>query len=91
MRSQPPIGADSVIENVLECYPELRGVFAQRGMYCPICEMARFDTIEDAAREYALPVADLVATLNAAIGAGPGDNNGRPAHGPDLGQRKETA
>lgn len=79
MGSDQPIVAGSIIEQVLERYPALRSVFTQRGMYCPICDLARFDTIADAAREYELPIEELVALLNAAVAAPHG------AIGPSVG------
>lgn len=63
---EPAIHLDDLIEPALERFPGLAAVFVRRGMVCVGCDMARFDTIEDAARAYRQHPMDLVAELDAA-------------------------
>lgn len=63
---EPLIRLDDLIEPTLEQYPAVAAVFVRRGMACVGCDMARFDTVGDAARAYHQPSADLVAELTTA-------------------------
>lgn len=64
--NEPLIRLDDLIEPTLERYPAAAAGFVRRGMACVGCDMARFDTVRDAARAYHQPAADLVAELTAA-------------------------
>ena len=60
---EPAIRPDDLIEPTLERFPGLAAVFVRRGMACVGCDMAGFDTVEDAARAYHQHPLDLVAEL----------------------------
>jgi hybrid cluster-associated redox disulfide protein len=60
MTSAPVIGLDDLIERTLEQFPTSGAVLVRRGLACVGCDMARFDTVRDAARAYHQPPADLV-------------------------------
>lgn len=60
--------ADQTVEVVLGRWPAAIGVFLRSRMACVGCAMARFDTLEQAARSYGLPVDALVGALREAIG-----------------------
>jgi hybrid cluster-associated redox disulfide protein len=63
---EPVIHPDDLIEPALERHSGLAAVFVRRGMACVGCDMARFDTVADAARAYRQRSDDLVAELDAA-------------------------
>ncbi len=47
-------------------WPRAAAVFAGRGMACPGCAMAPFDTVAEAASSYGIDPVELVAELSAA-------------------------
>lgn len=61
-----PIGADSIIEDVLTASPLTALVFIRWRMHCVGCSLARFETIAEACRVYCRPVDAFVAELQAA-------------------------
>lgn len=63
---EPLIHLEDFIEPSLERHPGIAAVFVRRGMACVGCDMARFDTILDAARAYRQAPAELAAELDAA-------------------------
>lgn len=66
MQRTRSISETSIIEDVLTGFPATLAVFVRRGMHCPVCGVARFDTIRDAAREYQQDLAGLLAELTVA-------------------------
>ena len=62
---EPLIHLEDLIEPALERHPVIAAVFVRRGMACVGCDMARFDTVLDAARAYRQVPADLAAELDA--------------------------
>jgi hybrid cluster-associated redox disulfide protein len=63
------IGAQSLVGVLLEEHPETLTVFLRNRMHCPGCVMARFMTVGEAAANYRLDGAELVADLRAALDA----------------------
>jgi hybrid cluster-associated redox disulfide protein len=60
---------DTVVARWLDRHPATARVFLAHRMACVGCSMAGFDTLADAAREYRLPLADLLAELSRAATA----------------------
>ncbi|HEX2980132.1 MAG TPA: DUF1858 domain-containing protein [Anaerolineaceae bacterium] len=58
---------DIPIANLFERWPQTIPVFLRRGMKCVGCEMAAFDTLAEAANNYALPIDSFLAELRSAI------------------------
>ncbi len=54
---------------ILRRWPKAMRVFIERGLGCVGCVMAVFDTLEDVARVYHIPLEDLVAEIEAVIDA----------------------
>ncbi len=67
------LAVDWTVDDVLTRYRETASVFVQRRMACVGCPMSRFETLQDAARIYGLPVAELMRELKQAISAGEGE------------------
>ena len=66
--STPPlITPQSLVSDVMSNFPETIPVFLGHQMICVGCAMASFDTLEDAAKNYAIPMPQLMAELNAKI------------------------
>lgn len=66
-----------LVADVLAISPAAAAVFVKRGMGCPGCPFARFETIVEAARAYGLSASelagDLAITLRSALdGNAPG-------------------
>ena len=61
------ITKDTIVFDVMERWPETVKVFLKQKMHCPGCEMAPFETLEEAAAEYNLQVDFLVEALEVAI------------------------
>lgn len=57
------IGAETTVEDILARHPNAATVFVARRMHCVGCEMARFDTVAEAASIHHQPVDELVAEL----------------------------
>ncbi len=57
------------IAELLTTWPATMTVFLQRRMECVGCVMARFETVDEAAVNYAIPAPVLLAEIYAAIGA----------------------
>lgn len=62
----PTIRSEDTVEQTLDRFPLLAAVFVRRGMACPGCDMAAFETLADAARAYDEEPAHLLAELAAA-------------------------
>lgn len=62
------------VEQVVQRWPAVAGLFLKRRMACLGCSLARLCTLEDVSRYYAIPVQDLLAGLRECIrGAGPSE------------------
>ncbi len=61
------ITKDSLIEELLEAYPETRAVFASLGMDCIDCMGASMETVETGACMHDLDVAVVLEALRRAI------------------------
>ena len=58
------ITADSLVQDVVQDYPQTVWVFARRGLRCVGCYISPFHTIADVCREYALALDSLLEELN---------------------------
>ena len=67
--STEQIKANSLVQQVVEQYPQTIPVFARHGLQCVGCYISPFHTITDTAREYALSLEPLLADLNRAVSA----------------------
>ncbi|MGQ9599565.1 MAG: DUF1858 domain-containing protein [Anaerolineae bacterium] len=67
--SQPmeQITADSLVQQVVERYPQTIFIFARHGLNCVGCYISPYHTIADTAREYALSLGPLLDDLNRAV------------------------
>lgn len=52
-----------LVADVLAISPAAAAVFVKRGMGCPGCPFARFETIVEAARAYGLSASELAGDL----------------------------
>jgi hybrid cluster-associated redox disulfide protein len=52
-----------LVAEVLAISPEAATVFVKRGMGCPGCPFARFETVAEAARAYGLNACELADAL----------------------------
>ena len=60
------ITPDQTVGAVMRRWPGTIAVFLHHRMACVGCPMARFDTVAEAATEYAVPLARLLDELEAA-------------------------
>jgi hybrid cluster-associated redox disulfide protein len=58
------IRADSLVQDVVEVYPETVAVFVRHRLQCAGCTISPFHTIADSAREYSVAVEPLLRELN---------------------------
>jgi hybrid cluster-associated redox disulfide protein len=65
-RRSPQPTASLTVAEVLDRWPGAARVFLRQGMACVGCDMARFDTVAEAAQAYDLPPAALIAALRRA-------------------------
>jgi hybrid cluster-associated redox disulfide protein len=65
--SEIELSADLTIADVQEQWPQTIIVFRDFAAACVGCDLASFCTVADAAREYQIPLADLLADLRASI------------------------
>ncbi len=61
------IHGDSLVQSVVEQYPQTIAIFNRHGLQCAGCYIAPFHTVADTAREYALPLEPLLRDLNQAL------------------------
>jgi hybrid cluster-associated redox disulfide protein len=61
------ITADSIVQGVIDRYPQAIVVFAHHGLQCVGCYIAPFHTIADCAREHRVTVEPLLGELNQAV------------------------
>lgn len=66
-QSEKRITADSLVDEVVEGYPQTILIFARHGLKCVGCYIAPFHTIADCAREHEMSVEPLLGDLNQAI------------------------
>lgn len=57
------------VAEILKRWPQTVRVFIERGLGCVGCVMAVFDTLEDVARVYHIPLTDLITEIEAVIDA----------------------
>jgi hybrid cluster-associated redox disulfide protein len=62
-----PITADSLVQEIVEEYPQTILVFARHGLSCAGCYIAPFHTVADSAREHHLCIEPLLGDLNQAL------------------------
>jgi hybrid cluster-associated redox disulfide protein len=53
----------SSVSEVLEIYPQTIRIFLKHHMLCVGCGMADFDTIEEAAQNYTIPISAFLGEL----------------------------
>jgi hybrid cluster-associated redox disulfide protein len=61
------ITAKSTVNELLAAHPQAAAIFLALRTSCVGCYLARFCTLEDVARDYKLPVPDLLNKLQASI------------------------
>ena len=61
---------DQTVGEIMRRWPGTVAVFLRHRMACVGCAMNRFDTLDDASREYAVPLDRLLGELEAAAGSG---------------------
>jgi hybrid cluster-associated redox disulfide protein len=61
------ITLDSPVLKVMQRYPCAVAVFQRNGMHCAGCALASFHSVADAAHEYSLDAASLLAALAEAV------------------------
>ena len=65
------ITPNSIVQQVVDRYPQTVIVLARQGLQCAGCYIAPFHTIDDCAREHDVDVQPLLDDLNRAIAAEP--------------------
>jgi len=61
------ITPNTLIEEVIEGYPQTLAVFNGLKMACPGCHISSFHTVTDSAREYGLRADELLQALQDAV------------------------
>jgi hybrid cluster-associated redox disulfide protein len=61
------ISPKTTISELLARWPQAIDVFLKRRMICVGCGLASFETLEDAAQNYAIPVNDLTGEVRRII------------------------
>lgn len=67
-RPASTITPDLTLAKIMERWPETTPVFMAYHMTCVGCYLSPFDTLEDAAAVFNLPLQPLLDNLNASIG-----------------------
>jgi hybrid cluster-associated redox disulfide protein len=67
------IGPETTVDEVLTRLPGAATVFLDRRMHCVGCDLARFETLAEAARVYRQPTVELVAALRCLAPGAPKD------------------
>lgn len=65
-QSGEPIGADSLVQEVVQHYPRTVTVLIRHGLHCAGCYISPFHTIADCAHQYAVSIEPLLDDLNRA-------------------------
>lgn len=68
-RTPEAIGADCIVQGLIERHPQTIVTFARHRLQCVGCYIAPFHTIADSAREHEIPLEILLADLNRALAA----------------------
>ncbi len=68
---QPLLMPDSVVAEVLSCWPQTVSVFFRHHMICVGCAMSRFETLAEVAAIYSLDLNTLLRELRQAVEAVP--------------------
>ena len=66
---------DTLVSDVLAASPRAVRVFLDRGMACPGCSFAPFETVAEVAAAYGADAPELAAAL-VAVGTGPESGKG---------------
>lgn len=61
-----PIQPDTIVQDILDTYPQTVETFVAYGMACAGCTLSRFDTVAEAAVIYRLDLERLLADLRKA-------------------------
>jgi hybrid cluster-associated redox disulfide protein len=64
---EPPISADTNVEDLINRCRAVASVFIRRRMHCVGCSMARFETVADVCEIYHQPLDVVLADLRAAL------------------------
>jgi hybrid cluster-associated redox disulfide protein len=64
------ITSEISVADLLSRWPQLIPIFLSRQMSCVGCSMASFDTIQDVAENYHIPVDELLFDLDQAVRPG---------------------
>jgi hybrid cluster-associated redox disulfide protein len=62
VRAASPM-ADTLIDDLIDQFPEVIAAFVQRRMHCVGCPMARFETVAEVCEIYQLPLDSFLADL----------------------------
>ena len=65
--SEMELSAELTIAEVQDQWPQTVAIFRDLAAACVGCDLASFCTIADAAREYQIPLADLLTDLQISI------------------------
>lgn len=68
MNILPEIDPSITVKHLLNRWPEASQVFFKRRMACVGCSLSAFDTLVDAARNYRLPVEQIIEEIAAVVG-----------------------
>jgi hybrid cluster-associated redox disulfide protein len=63
-RLEREIGADHLVQAIVEDHPQVVLIFARHGLQCAGCYISPYHTIADSAREYGIPLEPLLEDLN---------------------------
>lgn len=63
------ITKDTIIGDILDIAPETAPIFLSIGMHCLGCPSSRGETVEEACMVHGVDVNELLAKLNANVGA----------------------
>ncbi len=62
-----------IVADILKRWPSGATAFVARRMACPGCDLATFETLGEAAANYGLPVAELLAEIAHAVAGAPSE------------------
>lgn len=65
-----PIGADTILDDLMATYKVTIPVFINRKMMCIGCPIARMHDVRQACVEHGIPLTQFLADINGAIGYG---------------------
>jgi hybrid cluster-associated redox disulfide protein len=66
-RTTDAIGADCIVQGLIERHPQTIVTFARHRLQCVGCYISPFHTVADSAREHQIPLEILLADLNQAL------------------------